>query len=166
MSARNCYPSPLESEWCVCILFVLYFGGHHVPYQWSVWGQLGPPKTILEAFYTLTDNYGLSIIFLSILINIFITPLHYIADFLGVQHKKRLEIIKPKIDLLKKEFTGQERHLYLQTLYRVNNYHPLSNLKASVGLLFQIPFFFAAFHLLGNFESFENNSFLKLRVFW
>ena len=134
----------------------LFYQAFLFPIEWLM-------RVILEAFYILTDNYGLSIIFLSILINIFITPLHYIADFLGVQHKKRLEIIKPKIDLLKKEFTGQERHLYLQTLYRVNNYHPLSNLKGSVGLLFQIPFFFAAFHLLGNYESFNNNSFFIIK---
>tara|TARA_B100000787_G_C16193721_1_gene299223 strand:+ start:339 stop:2828 length:2490 start_codon:yes stop_codon:yes gene_type:complete len=134
----------------------LFYQAFLFPIEWLM-------RVILEAFYILTDNYGLSIILLSILINIFIIPFDYVADFLGIQHKKKLEIIKPKIDLIKKEFTGQERHLYLQTLYRVNNYHPLSNLKGSVGLLFQIPFFFAAFHLLGNYESFNNNSFFIIK---
>ena len=115
---------------------------------------------ILEAIHTLTNDYGLSIIFLSILINIIIIPLHYVGDFLAIQHKRKLVTLKPKIDLLRNEFKGQEQHLYLKTLYRVNNYHPLSSLKASIGLILQVPFFIAAFHLLGNYGSFDNNSFL------
>ena len=116
-------------------------------------------KVILEVLYALTDNYGLSIIFLSILINILTLPFYYVAEHLKIQHKKKIEPLNPKIDLLKRNFKGQERHLYLQTLYKIYNYHPLSSIKASFGLLLQVPFFFAAFHFLGNYDLFNNNSF-------
>ena len=117
-------------------------------------------KVILDSLYSITDSYGLSIIFLSILINILILPFYYIAENLALKHKKKLLTFKPRADLIKKVFRGQERHFYLKTLYKVNNYHPSSSLKGSLGLLLQVPFFIAAFHFLGNYESFNNNSFL------
>tara|TARA_B100000795_G_scaffold268666_1_gene256133 strand:+ start:1241 stop:3700 length:2460 start_codon:yes stop_codon:yes gene_type:complete len=116
-------------------------------------------QVILEALYALTDNYVLSIIFLSISINILLIPFQYIAEFWEIQHKNKLEHLRPKINLLKEEFKGQERHLYLRTLYRIYNYRTIDSLKASFGLLLQIPFFFAAFYFLENYDSFNGISF-------
>ena len=116
-------------------------------------------QVILEALYALTDNYVLSIIFLSISINILLIPFQYIAEFWETQHNNKLKYLKPKINLLKEEFKGQERHLYLRTLYRIYNYRTTDSLKASFGLLLQIPFFFAAFYFLGNYDSFNGISF-------
>ena len=115
--------------------------------------------TILEGVFLLTSNYGVSIIILSTAINILILPLYYLAEHLKAQHQAQLGDLQPKIDLLKSGYKGQERHMYLQALYKIYNYHPLSSVKASLGLLLQIPFFFAAFHFLGNYPEFNAVSF-------
>ncbi|WXT99932.1 MAG: Membrane protein insertase YidC [Catillopecten margaritatus gill symbiont] len=116
-------------------------------------------QSILSGFYSLFGNYGISIIFLSIVINILILPLYYLAEFFKTQHQIHLSQLQPKIDFIKNNYQGQEQHSYLNALYKVYNYSPISSVKASLGLLLQIPFFFAAFHLLGNYTAFEGVSF-------
>jgi len=116
-------------------------------------------KTILEFSHSLTDNYGLSIIILSIIVNIMLLPLYYMAEKWKAKDKAIQDSMKPEIDNIKKHYKGQERHFYIQTIYRRYGYHPLSSIKASVGFLIQIPFFFAAFHLLSNYQALNGVSF-------
>ena len=116
-------------------------------------------KTILEFSYSLTDNYGLSIIILSINVNIMLLPLYYMAEKWKAKDKADQDSMKPEIDNIKKHYKGQERHFYIQTIYRRYGYHPFSSIKASVGFLIQIPFFFAAFHLLSNYQALNGVSF-------
>jgi YidC/Oxa1 family membrane protein insertase len=120
-------------------------------------------QAILRFAFMLTNNHGVSIIALSIVINIVILPLYYLAENLKESYQMQLDMLKPKIDFLKCNFKGQERHVYLQTLYKIYNYHPVSSIKASLGLLLQIPFFFAAFHLIGNYDTFNGVSFGVIR---
>jgi YidC/Oxa1 family membrane protein insertase len=130
----------------------LLFNIFILPIEWLM-------KTILEGVFALTNNYVISLIILSIGINILILPLHYLAEHLKYQHTKIIGNLQLEIDVLKDSYSGQQKHYYLQTLYKIYNYHPLSGVKASLGLLFQIPFFFAAFHLIGNYPAFEGVSF-------
>ncbi len=108
-------------------------------------------KIILEGSYGIFENYGISIIVLSIVVNIILLPLYYTAEKWKAKDKDLQDEMKPEIDNIKKYYKGQERHFYIQTIYRRYGYHPLSSVKASVGFLIQIPFFFAAFHLLSNY---------------
>ncbi len=130
------------------LLFYLFI----YPIEWVM-------QAVLTGLFFLTGNYGLSIIGLSIVINVLISPLYYLAEHLKIQHQLELNKLKPKINLIKSKHQGQERHLYLSALYKIYNYHPLESVKASLGLLLQIPFFFAAFHLLGNYPVFDGISF-------
>ena len=116
-------------------------------------------KTILEFSHSAIDNYGLSIIILSIIVNIALLPLYYMAEKWKIKDKAIQDSMKPEIDNIKKYYKGQERHFYIQTIYRRHGYHPLSSIKASVGFLIQIPFFFAAFHLLSNYQALNGVSF-------
>ena len=116
-------------------------------------------KTILEFSHSLTDNYGLSIITLSIIVNIILLPLYYMAEKWKAKDKAIQDSMKSEIDNIKKHYKGQERHFYIQTIYRRHKYHPLSSIKASIGFLIQIPFFFAAFHLLSNYQALNGVSF-------
>jgi YidC/Oxa1 family membrane protein insertase len=114
---------------------------------------------VLNSSYLFTNNYGLSIILLSLVVNIAILPLYYMADRWKISDQNIQAKMKPEIDSIKKHYKGQERHYYIQALYKIYNYHPLSSVKASAGFLIQIPFFFAAFHLLSNFEALNGVSF-------
>jgi len=107
---------------------------------------------VLNYSFILTGNYGISIIILSIIVNIVLLPIYYIAEDWKKNGKIIQDKMAPEIEAIKKYYKGQERHYYIQTIYRRYNYHPLSSVKSSIGFLIQIPFFFAAFHLLSNFQ--------------
>ena len=117
---------------------------------------LGPIELILDVVFSvsiqITGNAGLSIVFMSLAINLLILPLYTKAD--AVQRKERdiAAKLKPGIDLIKETFTGDERFMILQTYYRQNHYKPYYVLRNSISLLLQIPFFMAAYHFLSNLQ--------------
>ena len=112
-------------------------------------------QNLLINIFNVVNDYGFSLIILSIFINILILPLSYLAESLKDRHKKKISSFQFEIDLIKKNYSGQEKHYYLQALYKINNYHPFSSLTASSGLLLQIPFFLAAYYFIGNYEEFK-----------
>ena len=50
--------------------------------------------------------------------------------------------------------------MMMQSLYRLHRYHLVMGLGLIGSLLIQIPFFFAAYHMLKNYEALEGVSFL------
>lgn len=116
-------------------------------------------RLLLNAAHKLTHNWGIAIILLSLAINILLIPLYNLAE----KWRNADKVIQAKMaDTLadiKACYTGKERYFYTQTTYRVNNYSPFSSVKASMGFLIQIPFFFAAFHFLANYEPLVGVSF-------
>ena len=119
-------------------------------------------KVLLEFFYSLSHEHGLSIILLSLSVNIILLPLYYLADKYKNDNQKIQDEMKEEIDLIKKHYKSQKRHFYIKTIYRRYNYHPISAIKASLGFLIQIPFFFSAFMLLSDYAPFDGVSFLIL----
>ena len=103
---------------------------------------LGPIELILDVVFSvsiqITGNAGLSIVFMSLAINLLILPLYTKAD--AVQRKERdiAAKLKPGIDLIKETFTGDERFMILQTYYRQNHYKPYYVLRNSISLLLNI----------------------------
>lgn len=120
-------------------------------------------ELILNLCFSLTNNYGISIICLSIIVNIVLLPIHII----GQKSRKKDKIIKEQmrdmLDKIKKNYQGRERYFYTQTYYKINKYNPLSAIKASLSFLGQIPFFVAAFYLLLNYEPLYGKSFWLLK---
>ncbi len=117
---------------------------------------MGPLKLLFEVIFVLSNrivhNAGLSIISLSLVMNILVLPLYRRTD--AIQEEERL--IEQKLDKgvkhIKKTFKGDERMMMLQTYYRQNNYKPTHVLKGAVSLLLEIPFFMAAYSFLSNLE--------------
>ena len=117
-------------------------------------------KLILENAYALLHNYGLSLVAVSIVISFILLPLYQLADRLQKKDKEIRAAMQPQIDDIKKAYSGYQRHLYIKALYRQYGYHPLSTLKASLGLVIQIPFLLAAFNLISSYEALQGTSFL------
>ncbi len=124
---------------------------------------LGPLELLFDVVYAIalgiTSNPGLSLIFLSLTINLLVLPLYRRAD--AMQEEERLQSIKlkPGVDHIKKVFKGDERFMILQTFYRQNDYKPYYALKGSLSLLLEIPFFIAAYHYLSNLNLLNGASF-------
>lgn len=118
-----------------------------------------PVETVLQWLYNLITYFFNSndIIFgiagLSLAVNILTLPLYNLAE---AQQKKQKEIerrLEDAVQRIKKAFKGDEQLMVLSTLYRQNNYSPLSAFKNSLTVLIEIPFFIAAFHFLSNLDA-------------
>ena len=119
-----------------------------------------PIRLIFEFIFGLAyrvtgANALLAIISLSIIVNLVIYPLYKKADELQEKQKEKENKLKPSIEHIKKTFKGDEAYMMLQTLYRQNDYSPLSVLNGSVSLLLQIPFFMAAYQFLHDCPALE-----------
>lgn len=106
---------------------------------------LGFVLSILQGW---CHSYGLSIILLSLLVNLFLLKLFFIADKASRNHALIKSKLDKKIAEFKRVFKGGELYAYIKTLYRQNHYHPIYALKALGGLALQVPFFVAVVSLL------------------
>lgn len=100
--------------------------------------------------YKLIDNPGLSIIVLSLAMNLLVLPLYKRADEMQ-EEEKNIELKLSKgVAHIKKTFKGDEKMMMLQTYYRQNNYKPTYVFRSSISLFLEIPFFIAAYQFLSH----------------
>lgn len=110
-------------------------------------------KVVLEYALNISDNPLLSLFCVSIIVTVGSLPLYHLAETWQDREREIQKKLKPKILEFKSVFKGAALNAYIQTLYRQNNYHPIYAVRTSFGLLIQIPFFFAAYHLLSNYQA-------------
>lgn len=124
---------------------------------------ISPLELLLEVIFTVADkiigNSGLSIIFLSIVVNFLVLPLYKRADELQAEERDIQAKMAYRIKRTKETFKGDERFMMLQEYYRINHYKPIYALKSSASLLLQIPFFIAAYRLLSGMQSLNGMQF-------
>jgi len=117
---------------------------------------LGPLKLLFEVIFQLANRFvnhpGLSIIFLSLIMNILVLPLYRRADAMQEEARDMDAKLHDGVAHIKKVFSGDEKMMILQTYYRQNHYKPTSALNGSVSLLLEIPFFMAAYQFLAHLE--------------
>ncbi len=113
-----------------------------------------PLELIFEVIYALSQRLlgdpALSVVALSLFMNLLVLPLYRRADELQEEEKQTEMRLKKGVDHIKKTFRGDERMLMLQTYYRQNGYKPTYVLKGAASLLLEIPFFIAAYRFLSN----------------
>ena len=117
---------------------------------------IGPIELLFDCIFSvarqITNSPGLSIVFMSLAINLLVLPLYAKADAIQAEEREISARLKPRIDRIKAAFSGDERFMMLQTYYRQNHYKPYYVLRGSVSLLLQIPFFMAAYNFLSNLQ--------------
>lgn len=117
---------------------------------------------IFIGLLSVVKNHGISLILLSLVVNIILFPFYHIADKIEKKEKDVQKKMKPKLDEFKSVYKGYELYLYSNNVYRLNNYHPAYALRGLVSLLIQIPFFMGAYAFLSNYAGFEGVSFAFL----
>ena len=124
---------------------------------------LSPLELLFEVVFTVANriigNPGLSIIFLSLAFNFLVLPLYKRADELQAEERDIQAKMAYRIKRIKSTFKGDERFMMLQEYYRINHYKPIYQLKSSVSLLLQIPFFIAAYRLLSRMQCLQGAKF-------
>ena len=111
----------------------------------------------------MLGNYGLSIIVLSLAMNLLLLPFYLRADDIQNEEREAEERMAAGVAHIKKTFKGDERFMMLQTYYRENNYKPYYTLKGFLPLVLEIPFFIAAYHFLSNYLPQVGGSFGPIR---
>ncbi len=104
-------------------------------------------------------NPGLSIIVLSLTMNLLVLPLYNRADEVQEAERKMESRLRNGVAHIKKTFKGDEKMMMLQTYYRQNGYKPTDVFKGSVSLLLEIPFFVAAYQFLSHLSVIQGKSF-------
>jgi YidC/Oxa1 family membrane protein insertase len=126
-----------------------------------------PIKILMELClrfaYDLSNNWGLSIIMLSIVVSLIMLPLQKLADRYRKKEQAIQDAMKDEIALIKKCYTGIKRSEFIWTLYRQYHYNPIYALRGSIGLLLLIPLFYSAYDLLVHFKPLEGVPFLFIR---
>ena len=112
--------------------------------------------------YELTGNWGWAIIIMSIVVNTVILPIYLKAEHWQEEERSIRKSFENDEAMIKRAFKGQERFAMITTMHRQAGYSPFLTLRSSIGFFLQIPFFFAAYHLLSNFEPFQGISFWGL----
>ena len=105
-------------------------------------------RSVLFTAFSLTGSWGWSLVLLSLAVNVALIPIYHLAETWQEAERLVQRNMAPKLAEIKDVFSGRERWMYTRALYRLHGYSPVYSLRTSMGLLIQIPFFFAAYHLL------------------
>lgn len=127
-----------------------------------------PLESIIELIYLITykllnENPGSAVVAVSFFVNILTLPIYNMAENHQIKERLLQKKLKPKVKDIKAVFKGDERYMILSAYYRQNNYHPLYSLRGMLSLLFQIPFFIAAYNFLNNLTALQGASFFFIK---
>ena len=120
-------------------------------------------QLVLELFYSIVPNYGLAIILLSSVVSVILLPLQLWADKLQQKDLREKDAMRWELDSIKSLSNAQKKFYYTKEIYRRYGYNPIKSMRSLVGLLIQLPFFLAAYFMLGSFEGFSGQSFLIIK---
>lgn len=119
-------------------------------------------ELVFSLFWSFTHSQGIAIIGVSIAVNLFCLPLYRMADDAQERERAKQASMERWVTHIKKHFSGDEQYMMLSAYYTEQNYRPIQALVSSLSLLFQIPFFTAAYNYLSNLELLKGASFLFL----
>jgi YidC/Oxa1 family membrane protein insertase len=104
-----------------------------------------PLLWFMRQTHTVTGNYGVDIIIISILIKIFFLPLTQIS----MKSMKEMQKVQPEMNRLKEQYKDDKAKLQqeIMLLYKRRKINPLSG---CLPMLIQIPVFFALYNALMN----------------
>lgn len=124
---------------------------------------ISPLKLLFEIIFSyvnaITNHPGLSIIALSLCINLLVLPLYKRSDAMQEEERRTQAKLQKGVSHIKRVFKGDEQMLILQTYYRQNHYKPTYVLRGATSLFLEIPFFMAAYSFLSNLEMLSGVSF-------
>lgn len=114
----------------------------------------------LDQLYVLTDNYGLSIIALSLLVNLFLLKVFLYTDQKAKEESELKDLLDTRIKAWKRVYSRAKLYAFTRTLYRQHSYHPIYALRGLLGLGLQLPFFWAMYEVIKSASYLDGVSFL------
>lgn len=110
----------------------------------------------------LTGSYGAGLLLLSLCSFLIFIPLKRMAASAQRHEREIQDVLRPQIERISKESSGTERHERISRLYKRYAYHPVMAIRSAFGVFLQLPFLFAAYHMIGGLEVLQGQSFFFL----
>lgn len=120
-------------------------------------------KLLFLGINGVIDNYGWTIIFLSLFISIILLPLFKLSGKTVKKVHGYEGVLAPQIDRIKAESDGEERHKRLEHLYKRYNYSPFMSILKVTPLFIQLPALFLTFFMLSGLSELNEASFFVLK---
>ena len=116
---------------------------------WFGW-LAGPLEKLLKMSYGFVNNYGIAIIFITLLIRIIFLPLTIKSMMSMKKMQSKMALMKPKLDAVKEQYKDDKttQNSEIMKLYSKEGVNPLSSLSGCLPLLVQIPVFVALYNVL------------------
>jgi len=113
---------------------------------------------VLSFFYDVTGSYGIAIIFLVIVINIFTYPLTY----KNIKSMKHMQSVQPHMTKLRETHKDDKKKLQaeMMKLYKENNVNPMGG---CLPMLLQMPIFIALYVTLARTPVLKGSNFLWIK---
>lgn len=121
-----------------------------IDFGWFIFGSLLPVRMIakpifylLRFFYQFTNNYGISIIMITVLIKVLFFPITQKS----MKSMKSMGSIQPKITALRKQYSKDKEKMNAELikLYKTEKVNPLGG---CLPMLLQIPVFISLYNIL------------------
>ncbi len=123
-----------------------------------------PVEQLLELlfvrFAAATGSYGWSLVLLSLAVTLITAPLYYVAERWKIREQILQKTMARDLASIRKHYSGQKRFYLVRNVHRLHGYKSFYALRTSLGLLIQIPFFFAAYGYLSQFRGYAGTGFL------
>ncbi|HOJ50731.1 MAG TPA: membrane protein insertase YidC [Spirochaetota bacterium] len=114
-------------------------------------------KSLLFFLNSLFNNFGISIIFLSLIFNIILNPL----SRKSMEASKKMQALQPQVEALKKKYKDpKELNAKIWELYKREKVSPTSG---CLPIILQLPFFFALYAVLPYVIELKNTTFLWIK---
>ena len=121
-------------------------------------------ETIFYYFKVATQSsYTVSVILVSLIINILSLPLYNIAEKWQQKERDMQSKMKPMIDNIKSVYKGDQAYLLIRTCQRINGYKTIYAFRGVLGLLIQIPFFLAGYNFFTSLTGANTESFWLIK---
>ena len=126
---------------------IINYGFFHMFSVWILY--------LLNFLFSISHNWGLSIILTTIIINLALLPL----TTRSTKAMKAMQAVQGEIEVLKEKYKDNPQKLNKEVieLYKIHKVNPLSG---CLPWLLQIPFFFGFFQILNRFVQIKNAHFL------
>ena len=116
-------------------------------------------KYLYLALFSMTGKLGLSLILMSIVVNILLRPFSAWASRIQEKERRIQEILTPQIAEIKSKYQGSEQHSELSELYKRYAYNPLYAIRSGMDLFIQLLPLSAAYVMLSSLTILQGQSF-------
>ncbi|SES91501.1 YidC/Oxa1 family membrane protein insertase [Oceanobacillus limi] len=113
------------------------------------------------------DNYGLSIIIITLVIRLLLMPFFLKQMKSSIQMKEKMNVMKPDMDTLKEKYDGKtdaesrtKMQQEMMQLYQKHNMNPLASLAGCLPMIIQLPILIGFYYAIRQTPEIGTHSFL------